>query len=395
MAVLGSKNYADYREQLLTWEECQPFLEDYCAELGFSAKPGEFTQQLKDELTAAAEKADQAFPESGQLSFRDDGRPVLKKVRKRPTPRGAVALKRAIKKRIPPRTVLDGLAFVEHWINYTRHFGPPSGSDSKIADKLSRYLMTIFGYGCNLGPTQTARHSRGKFTPRMLSLANRQHINQTKLEAALHDVVNYYSQFDLPRYWGVGKTAAADGTVFNTYLNNLMAERHIRYGEYGGVAYHHVSDNYIALFSHFISVGVWEAVYIIDGLLENTSDVQPDTLHADTQGQSLTVFGLSHLLGIELMPRIRNWKDMTMFRPDKNTQYENIDALFTSTINWDRIETDCQSMFQVVLSIPCWQIATVYDFEKIGQLFAQKSTIQGIPGAGTCHSHYFFVALCI
>jgi TnpA family transposase len=374
MAVRGSKNYADYREQLLTWEECKPLLADYCVELGFSAEPDEFTQQLKNGLTDAAEKADQAFPESGQLSFKDDGRPVLKKICKRPVARGAVKLKRAIKKRIPPRTVLDGLAFVEHWVNYTRHFGPLSGSDPKITDKLSRYLMTVFAYGCNLGPVQTARHSRGKFTSRMLSFANRQHINQTKLEAALHDVVNYYSQFDLPRYWGVGKTAAADGTVFNTYLNNLMAERHIRYGEYGGVAYHHVSDNYIALFSHFISVGVWEAVYIIDGLLENTSDIQPDTLHADTQGQSLTVFGLSHLLGIELMPRIRNWKDMTLFRPNKQIVYKNIDALFTATINWARIETDYQHMLQVVLSIRAGKLLPSMILRKLGN-YSRKNRL--------------------
>ena len=26
-------------------------------------------------------------------------------------------------------------------------------------------------------------------------------------------------------------------------------------------------------------------------------------------------FGLAHLLGIDLMPRIRNWKDLTLFRP--------------------------------------------------------------------------------
>ena len=65
----------------------------------------------------------------------------------------------------------------------------------------------------------------------------------------------------------------------------------------------------------FIPCGVWEAVYILDGLLKNKSEIQPDTLHADTQGQSAPVFGLAHLLGIELMPRIRNWKDLAFFRP--------------------------------------------------------------------------------
>ncbi|MEU8105642.1 Tn3 family transposase [Nonomuraea muscovyensis] len=32
------------------------------------------------------------------------------------------------------------------------------------------------------------------------------------------------------------------------------------------------------------------------------------TVHADAQGQSQPVFALAHLLGFDLMPRIRNWK---------------------------------------------------------------------------------------
>lgn len=49
---------------------------------------------------------------------------------------------------------------------------------------------------------------------------------------------------------------------------------------------------------------VWEAVHILDGLMRNRSEVSPTTIHADTQGQNLPVFGLSFLLGIKLMPRM-------------------------------------------------------------------------------------------
>nr|WP_263399858.1 transposase [Saccharopolyspora pogona] len=56
-------------------------------------------------------------------------------------------------------------------------------------------------------------------------------------------------------------------------------------------------------------------VYIIDGLLRNDSEVQPETIHADTQGQSLPVFGVAALLGFELLPRIRNWHDLNFYRP--------------------------------------------------------------------------------
>lgn len=77
----------------------------------------------------------------------------------------------------------------------------------------------------------------------------------------------------------------------------------------------------------------------IEGLLKNLSDIQPNTIHADTQGQSTPVFALSHMLGIKLMPRIRNWKDLKFFRPDKDMLYKHIDSLFSEAIDWDKIQT--------------------------------------------------------
>ncbi|HBY94106.1 MAG TPA: hypothetical protein DEP84_09125 [Chloroflexi bacterium] len=67
------------------------------------------------------------------------------------------------------------------------------------------------------------------------------------------------------------------------------------------------------MFRHFIACGVWEAAIILDALLKNESDIQPDTVHADTQGQSGPVFGLAHLLGIKLMPRTRNWQELVLY----------------------------------------------------------------------------------
>ncbi len=373
VAVIGSEDYADYREQLLTWEACVPLLGDYCNELGFADNGDGFVEQLKEAFEEQAAACDQAFPDNGQLSFDQEQRPKLKQIRKAPKPAGATRLRYALQKKMPRRTVLDTLVFANHWLDFSSHFGPQSGSLPKIQDQARRYVMTVFGYGSNLGPEQTARHSRGRFTTRELALTNRQHISSTQLDAAIRDIINYYDRFDLPNFWGSGKTAAADGTVFNTYLNNLMAERHIRYGEYGGVAYHHVSDKYVALFSHFISVGVWEAVYIIDGLIENTSDIQPDTLHADTQGQSLTVFGISHLLGINLMPRIRNWKDLIIYRPDKDAKYEHIDSLFTDTIDWELIRTYWQEMMRVILSIRQGHLMPSTILRKLGNYSRQNS----------------------
>lgn len=77
----------------------------------------------------------------------------------------------------------------------------------------------------------------------ILSFINRRHANANKLNPALRDIINRYHAFDLPKVWGDGKSVAADGTQFDMYDQNLLAEYHIRYGGYGGIAYHHVADN--------------------------------------------------------------------------------------------------------------------------------------------------------
>jgi hypothetical protein len=112
------------------------------------------------------------------------------------------------------------------------------GSDTKLAQAVRRYLFTVFGYGCNLGPNQTARHASGIATAPSLRRINAQHINVDKLEAAMVDVINQYVRFPLPRHWGGGRTAIADGTHVKLHENNLIGSRHIRYGGYGGIAYH-------------------------------------------------------------------------------------------------------------------------------------------------------------
>src|SRR5216684_1653994 len=58
--------------------------------------------------------------------------------------------------------------------------------------------------------------------------------------------------------------------------------------------------------------------------------IATSTGSSDLNSQSTPVHALSFLLGIKLMPRIRNWKDLTFFRPSKDAKYRHIDGLFRS-----------------------------------------------------------------
>ena len=367
LCVIGANNYSDTRDELVPLDECAKTREAYGQEVGLPVEADTFILHVRGLLTAAAKKADDAYPDNAFFQI-IDGRPKLCRLKKKPIPEGFQELDTALTKKLDKLelSLLDVLADTSQWIGWDKHLGPLSGHQGKIKEDARRKILTTFAYGTGLGPTQTARNI-ADISARQISFVDQRQASTEKLEAAICDIINGYNQFQLPHYWGDTKRAAADGTQWNLYENNLLSERHIRYGGYGGVAYYHVSDTYIALFSHFIPCGAWEAIYILDGLTKNKSDIQPDILHGDTQAQSAPVYGLAFLLGIKLMPRIRNWKDLKWFRPTPQEAYKNIDGLFTKeAIDWDLIACHLPDMLQVAQSIRAGRISPSTILRKLG-----------------------------
>lgn len=66
------------------------------------------------------------------------------------------------------------------------------------------------------------------------------------------------------------------------------------------------------------------------------------------------------------MPRIRNWKDLKLFRPCKGEIYEHIDELFSGEIDWELIETHYPDMIRVAMSIQAGKITPSTILNKLG-----------------------------
>jgi TnpA family transposase len=366
IAVVGSDSYANLHAQLMTWDECRPLAAEFCAQAGIPTEAAELVAHYRHELVRTAAGVDAGYPANTDLVL-DGDTPVLKR-RKGADRRGsAIALEAAIHQRLPERSLLDILTRTAYLTGWHRHFGPASGSDPKIRDTLGRYVTTTYAYGTNLGPAEVARHMRGTVSAHEIYTAGNKHCDPSKVYRGSTDVINEFTKLDVAGIWGDGQVVAVDGSQVDTWENNLLAESHIRYGGYGGIAMRHVADSYIALFSHFIPCGVWEAVYLIEGLLRNESDIQPDTIHADTQGQSLPVFGLAALLGFQLLPRIRNWQDLIFYRPDARIRYQHIDALFgDNAIDWDLIAKHWTDLLRTAISIREGQVSSVTLLRRLG-----------------------------
>ncbi|MEO0852053.1 MAG: DUF4158 domain-containing protein, partial [Cyanobacteria bacterium J06648_11] len=68
ICVVGSDSYADFRQQLLSWDDCAPLLEDYARQVELPSSPELFVAHLREQLVRVAREADRGFPANTQLT---------------------------------------------------------------------------------------------------------------------------------------------------------------------------------------------------------------------------------------------------------------------------------------------------------------------------------------
>src|SRR5271166_1879362 len=341
------------------------------AELAKPLDAAEFTGGLQKRLGEGLTRLDTALARGtsgGVRIITRQGSPWVSvpKLGKLPEPRNLGALKAEVERRWGTIDLLDILKDTAFITGFTDSF--TSVASREVLDRATlnrRLLLVLFALGTNMGIRQmavTGEHGVGEAELRHVRAT---YVTRENLRRAITTVVNATLEARDPKWWGEATSTASDSKRFASWDSNLMT--HIRYGGFGGIAYRLISDTYIALFSHFIPCGVWEAVYILDSLLADESDVQPDQIHADTQGQSLPVFGLAALPGFELLPRIRNWHDLNFYRPDATTKYGHIDALFgDNVIDWALIEKHWPDLLRAGISIREGRLSSVTLLRRLG-----------------------------
>jgi hypothetical protein len=171
LCVPGSDQFSDYRKELVSEDEFERGVALYGEQAGIPVDGPSFIARLRGQLEAAAKRADDTFPANEYLRI-ENGEPVLKRLSRKPEPEGLLRLEQQLAERIPTVDIIDALSDTEHWLNWSRYFGPISGHDAKLENPRERYLITTFCYGCNLGQPRPHVPSKGSTDGRCLSLTN-------------------------------------------------------------------------------------------------------------------------------------------------------------------------------------------------------------------------------
>ena len=118
-----------------------------------------------------------------------------------------------------------------------------------------------------------------------------------------------------------------------------MTELHLRYGGKGVMIYWHVEKHATCIYSQLKTCSSSEVAAMIKGVLRHCTQMKVEKQFVDTHGQDEVAFGFCHLLGFQLMPRLKNIGRQKLYRPKTGEPdaYSNLQLVLTRPINWELI----------------------------------------------------------
>ena len=165
----------------------------------------------------------------------------------------------------------------------------------------------------------------------MLQQVSHWWLREETLKAANAALVNYHHRLDFSAVWGEARLLRPMGNALASKPIRCWQRsipRYFGYYDRAVTVYTHMSDQYSVYGTQAISCAPREALYVLDGLLENDTVLRIREHYTDTHGYTEHIFGLCYLLGYAFMPRIRDLKDQQLYKIERGKSYGCLDPLF-------------------------------------------------------------------
>ena len=348
--VVGADKYRNPEDDLP--KDFEEKRQEYYEALSLPQDAQAFVERLQQQMIAALHSFDQALPRLGdkvRISTKNGGWIHLTPLSPQAEPQYLRKLKAEIGKRWRMTSLLDILKEADLRLGFTRHFHSPATREVLARDTLQkRLLLCLYGLGTNTGLKRVSIGDHGQSYDQLLFTRQR-YLHADQLRAAIIDVANAIFQVRQPHIWGEATTTcASDSTQFGAWDQNLMTEWHLRYGGKGVMIYWHVERHATCIYSQLKTVSSSEVAAMIKGVLRHCTDMKIDKQFVDTHGQDEVAFGFCHLLGFELMPRLKNIYKQTLYRPKAGEPhaYPNLKVILTRPINWELIKQQYHQMIK-------------------------------------------------
>lgn len=284
---------------------------------------------------------------SGSTVRIEDGELVIPPLAAENLPEDCQRLQALVAERLPKVELAELLIEVDRWCGFTKHLTHAGGAPSRTTALTVHLYAAVLAQACNFGLANMAEVA--DLSPRQLAWTTEWYLREESLRAATTAVVNYQHGLPLASVWGGGTTSSSDGQRFPVSVKSTTGTSIPRYFGFGrGLTFYTwTSDQFSQFGTKVISSTVRDATYVLDGLLDNETELEIVEHTTDTSGYTDLVFALFDLLGLQFSPRLRDLKDHRLFRLAPFDPPLHLSPLFRGTSNRqliiDRWTTCCAS----------------------------------------------------
>src|SRR5262249_45786315 len=276
-----------------------------------------FVHSVQQSMTHALAALHANLPANAAVKILKKGKGwiALSPLAAQPDPVNLGQLKAEMGRRWPMTSLLDILKETDLRVGFTSHFHSVSSRETLERVTLQRrLLLCLYGLGTNTGlkrlPTSDSQDTYAD-----LLYVRRRYIHPAQLRNAIAHVVNAIFQVRLPHIWGEGTTAcASDAKKFGAWDQNLITEWHVRYGGPGVMIYWHVERPSTCIYSQLKTCSSSEVAAMIEGVLRHCTEMAIEKNYVDSHGQSEVAFAFCHLLGFQLLPRLKGIHAQKLYR---------------------------------------------------------------------------------
>ncbi|MEV1243076.1 Tn3 family transposase [Nonomuraea sp. NPDC049750] len=352
--VVGAHSFRDPEEDLPK-DFAARRVENY-AELRKPLDPREFIAELKAEMRAELEALDTALPKLDwvAISERKSGAIKLTKIGPAEEPRNLRKIKKEVSRRWGSVPLIDMLKEAVLRTGCLKAVTSVAGGSSLKPEVLAeRLMLAIFGYGTNTGIRAVASGGHAHSEDDIRYVRRRYLTPQiaTDIAIAIADATFSAREVEL---WGEGTTTvASDSTHVRAYDQNIFTEWHSRYGGRGILIYWHIERGSMVVHSQTLRASASEVHAMIEGAVRHGTTMKVEGNYVDSHGQTEIGFGVTRLLGFDLLPRIKQINKVKLYRVESGESelYPRLTPAMTRPIKWELIEQNYDQMIKYATAI--------------------------------------------
>ena len=248
----------------------------------------------------------------------DEIEPVLTPLDKLEEPPSLIELRDRVAALVPEVELPELLLEVNSWTGFTAEFTHLGEDNAWIESLPTSICAVLMAEACNIGLKPLARQDVPALRWDRLRWVQQHYVRADTITSANARLVDEQASIPLAEMWGGGEVASADGLRFVVPVRTINAGPNPKYfrGGRGVTYYNFTSDQYTGFHAIVIPGTLRDSLFILDGLLEHQTSLQPTELMSDTAGYSDVVFGLFWLLGYQFSPRLADLRELRFWYMD-------------------------------------------------------------------------------